>query len=51
MFLLVELIGFLEIFGVAEDGVMVSCISINQAALYYSLCCFVLYPGTMTSVY
>lgn len=52
MFLLVELIGFLEILSIPEDGVVVFCISINQAVLdYYPLCCSVLYPGTMTSVY
>lgn len=51
-FLLVELIGFLEILSIAEDEVVVSCISINQAVLdYYPLCCSELYPGTMTSVY
>lgn len=50
--LLVELIGFPEILSIAEDGVVVSCIYINQAVLdYYPLCCSVLYPGTMISVY
>lgn len=50
-FYLLNWLAFL-ILNTAEDGAVVSCISINQSVLYYyAPCCSALYPGSMMSVY
>jgi len=50
-FLLIKVIGFIEILSILDDGIVVSCMSINQAVPdNYPLCCSVFYPGSMTSV-